>query len=238
MLVDSDGKFLTQRQQAKMCLITVSIAGDDLVCTAPGMPELVFAMKPTSRHGTLTVTIWNDQCEAELAATEISDWFSGFLGIDCRLVYMPDSTHRLVDRDYTDNPGDIAGFADGFPLLMISDASLEDLNQRIVANGGDRLPMERFRPNVVITGCEPYAEDSMTSLTGINVELLPVKPCSRCVIPSIDIETAEKGAEPLSTLASYRRLDGKKIYFGMNVLYRVKDKTLVSVGDEFDVSQA
>ncbi len=236
MLIDGEGRFLSQRQLPRMCLIDVSLQGDRLVCEAPDMRPLELPLALSQDHRAITVQIWNDHCKALLAPSAANAWFTEFLDTDCRLVYMPNATRRRVDPNYADDEGDIAGFADGFPLLMISQASLDELNRRLGEKGHAALPMIRFRPNIVITGCAAHAEDGMERLLGEHVELLPVKPCSRCVIPSIDIATAQKGREPTATLAEYRRLDGRKIYFGQNTLYRVVGEAVLAVGDRFEVT--
>jgi uncharacterized protein YcbX len=159
------------------------------------------------------VQVWGDNCLAQSAGAKAAAWLSQFLGLDCRLFFMPESTRREVDPTYA-APTDQVGFADGFPFLLISEASLADLNQRLE----QPLPMARFRPNLVVSGCEPYAEDSWKRIRIGELTFRVAKPCSRCVIPTINPETAEKSVEPLRTLNSYRR-EGNKVYFGQNLLH-------------------
>jgi uncharacterized protein YcbX len=224
MVVDQQGKFVTQRQLARMCLIQPTLTPAGVKLEAPGMTPLEVSAAGQPR---LPVTVWNDQCEGIDAGEAAADWLSRFLGQALRLVQFPEHQLRQVDPAYA-RPGDRTAFSDGFPLLLISQASLDDLNRRLATP----LSMRRFRPNLVIAGSEPHAEDSWRRLRIGDLTLRVVKPCSRCVIPSIDPDTAEKGVEPLHTLASYRRRDNK-IYFGQNVI--VDGQGEISTGMPVDV---
>ena len=212
MVVDGAGRFLTQRQHTRMALIRTALTPGGLRLSAPGMADLDLAFEPAEKRR-LEVQVWRDQCEAVLVGEAADRWLSQFLDTEARLVYMPDSTQRAVDPTYA-AAGDRVGFADGFPLLLISEASLADLNSRLE----QPLPMLRFRPNLVVRGCEPYAEDSWRRIRIGDSTFRVSKPCSRCVIPSIDPETGKKSKEPLRTLNSYRRR-GNEVYFGQNVLH-------------------
>ena len=211
MVIDDNGRFLTQRQQERMSLVDVRLDADGVLhLAAPGMPQL-----SVERSGPqlLEVSVWNDRVSAERVGAEADAWLSEFIGQACRLVHMPDTTRRAVDPEYA-AADDQVGFADGFPFLLISQASLDDLNARL-----DRpLPMLRFRPNLVIGGCAPYAEDDWRRIRIGALEFRVAKPCSRCVIPTIDYATGERGREPLQTLMTYRRRDNK-IYFGQNLIH-------------------
>jgi hypothetical protein len=158
------------------------------------------------------VTVWDDKCQAFDAGEDAAAWLSRYLLTKCRLVYFPDNEFRQVDLNYA-NKGEKTAFSDGFPLLLISQASLDDLNSRLVLH----VAMNRFRPNIVVNGCLPFAEDLWKIIRIGNVTYRLVKPCSRCVIPSINIETAEREEEPIKTLAHYRKRDNK-IFFGQNVI--------------------
>ena len=160
----------------------------------------------------MNVTIWNDQCSAIDCGDEAAKWISQFLDTPSRIVFFPDTEVRQVDPDYA-NLGDKTAFSDGFPLLLISQASLDDLNSRLQ----QPVTMTQFRPNIVISGCEAFAEDKWKKIKIGDIEYRIVKPCSRCIIPSINIETAKPAAEPLKTLASYRK-QGNKVYFGQNII--------------------
>lgn len=212
MVVDAAGKFVTQRQYPRMALVRTALTPGGLRLSAPGMPDLEVAFEPPEASA-ITVRVWGDQCLARSAGVAPADWLSRYLGMDCRLCFMPEQTERPVDPAYA-APQDRVGFADGFPFLLISQASLDDLNGRL----DEALPMLRFRPNLVVAGCEPYAEDGWRRIRIGELTFRVAKPSSRCVIPTIDPETGEKGVEPLRTLNRYRR-EGNKVYFGQNLLH-------------------
>jgi uncharacterized protein YcbX len=211
MLVDAQGRFLTQRQQPRMSLIDARVVAPGVLqLQAPGMPPLQL---DACRDGRVEVTVWGDRVTAAPVGAEADAWFSAFLDIPCRLVHFPDDSRRAVDPDYA-GPADQVGFADGFPFLLISQASLDDLNGRL-----DRaVPMLRFRPNLVVEGCAAFAEDGWRRIRIGDVGFRVAKPCSRCVIPTIDPVSGERSAEPLRTLMGYRRRDNK-VYFGQNLIH-------------------
>lgn len=210
MIVDTDGLMITQRKKARMCLIQPELLENGLRLQATGMPDLdVFCLADSPR---CSVTVWQDQCMALDCGDEAAMWLSRFLDITCRLVFFPDNEVRQVDTTYA-RPGDRTAFSDGFPILLISQASLDELNRRLTKP----VAMRRFRPNLVVTGCQPFAEDSWTKIRIGGIVFRIVKPCSRCVIPNIDPDTAEKSAEPTRTLSRFR-LHEKKILFGQNVI--------------------
>jgi uncharacterized protein YcbX len=163
----------------------------------------------------MEVQVWQDRCRALLVDPAADAWLSEFLGRPVRLVWMPPETQRRVDPRYALSD-DHTGFADGFPFLLISRASLDALNARLQTP----VSMERFRPNLVVAGCPPHAEDQWQRLRIGDMEFRVAKPCSRCVIPTIDPDTGvrDPGAEPLRTLSAYRRHQGK-VYFGQNLLH-------------------
>lgn len=211
MVVDAQGRFLTQRQQARMSLIGAHVGEHgDLRLTAGGMPEIRVSAGDAGRLG---VVVWGDSVEAVAVSRAADAWLSGFLGLDCRLVEFPAEVRRQVDPVYA-APHDQVGFADGFPFLLISQASLDDLNARLE----EPVPMLRFRPNLVVSGCAPYAEDGWRRIRIGGLTFRVAKPCSRCIIPTIDPQTARRGSEPLRTLMSYRRRDNK-VYFGQNLIH-------------------
>lgn len=211
MLVDMQGHFLSQRQQPRMSLINARVDDDDrLQLCAPGMPDLSVG---ADTDGRMAVVVWGDAVQASPAGTDADAWLSGFLGLRCRLVRFPDEVVRAVDPDFAD-PTDQVGFADGFPFLLISQASLDDLNGRL----DEAVPMLRFRPNLVVDGCDAYTEDGWRRIRIGDIEFRVAKPCSRCIIPTIDPATGLRGQEPLRTLMSYRRRDNK-VYFGQNLIH-------------------
>lgn len=213
MLVDSEGTFLSQRALPKMALISPSLSNDALYVSAPGMSDLSLPLHPPETAERLPVSIFGDELLAAPAGDEADSWFASFLGVECRLVYMPGDAVRPVDPRYAASTDRVA-FADGFPLLMFSEASLEDLNSRLPEPISER----RFRPNILISGCEPFAEDGWKRLRIADVSLRVAKPCARCTIPAVDPATAEKSKEPLRTLNDYRKV-GSEVMFGQNLAH-------------------
>jgi uncharacterized protein YcbX len=214
MLVDRTGTFVTQREVSKLALTTVALDGQNLVVSAPGAQDLAVPreLSPSAGGERLTYQVWQD-FGSGLGHAEGSRWFSEFLNDEVRLVFMPEAERRAVNPKRA-RAGDIVSFADGYPLLLISEASLADLNQRLEAP----LEMRRFRPNLVISGCEPYAEDGFSELQIGAVRFRGVKRCDRCVVTTIDPRTGAKSKEPLRTLSHYRLEDGK-VWFGMNLIH-------------------
>jgi uncharacterized protein YcbX len=163
------------------------------------------------------VTIWGDEVDAVMAPARVGEWLSDFLGARYHLARIPDSSVRAVDGEYG-VPGDRVGFADAFPFLIISQASLDDLNDRLAAQGTRPLPMNRFRPNLVIDECPAFAEDGWSHVRIGDIGFRVVKPCARCVITTTDQDTGVTSREPLRTLATYRRV-GTKVMFGQNACH-------------------
>jgi hypothetical protein len=227
MLVDDHNQFITQRTIPKMALIAVAMDAEQLLISVPGMEPLSV---PYHLDGIeLEVEVWGDRCRAISAGNTAQEWFSQFLGMSCQLVYLPDDSVRPVDPDYAvDHSRDQVSFADAFPFLLISEASLHDLNHRL----DTPIPMNRFRPNLVVQGCDPFAEDRWRKIRIGSVVFHVVKSCSRCVIPTIEQTTAIKSQEPLKTLATYRLQNGK-IMFGQNLLQA--NLGTLAVGDEIEI---
>lgn len=223
MLVDRDGKFISQREVNRLCLVRTRLVGERLLVDGPNQPELELPRQP--RDGSLApcgYRVWGSTGSA-LRHAEGSRWFSELLNDEVSLVYMPDDERRAVNPERA-RPGDIVSFADGYPLLLISEASLSDLNARLPSPVG----MRQFRPNLVISGCDPYAEDSSTRVRIGNLTFRGVKRCDRCVVTTIDPDTAARSKEPLRTLSQYRQAEGK-VWFGMNLIQDGPGS--VSVGD-------
>jgi uncharacterized protein YcbX len=212
MLVDREGRYITQRELPEMALISASVDQRRLTLNAPGMTSLVVEA-PAGSVEPISVKIWGDRCLARFCSNESQLWLSRYLGHTLRLVHMDEGELRQVDRQYAQE-GERTAFSDGFPLLLISQASLDDLNGRMA----QALPMIRFRPNLVVAGCEPFAEDGWSLIRIGEMTLRVVKPCSRCKITTVDPYTAEIGVEPLKTLASYRR-QGNQVFFGQNLIH-------------------
>ncbi|HEV2744537.1 MAG TPA: MOSC N-terminal beta barrel domain-containing protein [Rubrobacter sp.] len=227
MLVDEGGKFMSQRRHPRMALISPRFTPDCLLASAPGMPDLEVPLEgEPAEH--IDVEVWGDLQRGAPVGGYADRWFGGFLGVPCRLVRKPDDDVRPVDSAYA-RSGDQTSFADGFPLLLISEASLEDLNGRLESP----VPMNRFRPNLVVRGCGPYAEDGWREIRIGAATFRVAEACPRCAITTVDQESGERGKEPLRTLATYRKADGE-VWFGRNLIHT--SPGAVSVGDPVEVT--
>ena len=173
----------------------------------------------------IDVDVWGDDCVAWSMGDEAAQWLSNFLGVDAHLVYMPDSTHRPTDHGRFETPN---SFSDAYPFLLISEASLADLNGRLEQS----VPMNRFRPNLVVQGCEPFAEDTWKQIKIGSIVFDVAKSCSRCSIPGVEQSTGEQGKEPLKTLATYRRWD-HAIWFGQNLI--AHGEGMLNLGDGVEI---
>lgn len=215
MVVDGDGQFMTARKWPRMTLVGATLRDDVLHVEAPGMPPI--AVHPhAQRSARRDVAVWGSTVSARLAEPAADAWISAFLGRPAAFVMMDDDASRAVDPDYA-RDGDEVGFADGFPLLLISQASLDGLNARLEAP----VPMLRFRPNLVVAGTPAHAEDGWRRIRVGAVEFDVVKPCTRCVLTTVDFERGEFDArgEPLRTLLTYRR-GPSGVTFGQNLIPR------------------
>lgn len=229
LLIDENNSFLTQRVFPKMALLQTAIEDDTLLVFQKNTNEdkLVLPLSPAKVSKNILVRIWDDDCEVQLVSEEVDDWFSKKLNRYCRLVYMPQSTKRKVDAKYAFN-NEITSFSDAFPLLIIGQSSLDDLNSRLTLP----LPINRFRPNIVFTGGAPFQEDLMEHFKISGCDFYCVKPSARCVITTTDQETAITGKEPLKTLSTYRSKNNK-VYFGQNVLLKGEGK--INAGDKIEI---
>jgi uncharacterized protein YcbX len=228
MVVGEDGYFLTGRQQPRLTLLRAEWKGQCLQLQAPGMPAL--EVSPPSAEGPRrTVTVWRNKVDAPLADAAAGEWISRFLGRPCQLAFMDAQAHRAVDPQYA-QPGDEVSFADAFPLLLTTTASLDHLNAQLEK----RVSMLRFRPNVVVDGSLPHAEDGWKRIRIGSIEFEVAKPCSRCVFTTIDPETAtpDVDGEPLRTLTRYRQAKGG-VMFGMNLIAR--GEGALQIGDPVQV---
>ena len=212
MLVDESGTFITQRAQPRMALVGVKVGAGVLQIDAPGMPTLETPLHPSSAVIT-QIVVWDFAGPSTWLGEEPARWFSEFLGTTCSLVHMGDDVVRPANPQFAPRRTRVS-FADGYPLLLISEESLADLNSRM----SRPLPMNRFRPNLVVAGGKAYAEDEWEKIQIGGMALRVVKPCYRCVITTTDQVTAERGREPLKTLATYRRMNGE-VMFGQNVVH-------------------
>lgn len=242
MVVDAQGEFITQRDHPKMALITPRIKADRLELRAPGMLrlEIPLNLPHPDDAKTLQVRVWNDTVDAYDCDETTAAWFSSFLGIPCRLVRFHVDAKRIASTQWTGGVEVPTLFSDGYPMLVISEASLADLNEKLMTQGRTALPMNRFRPNIVIGGVGAFEEDYAQSFKIDDATLKPVKPCPRCPVPSIDQATGEFGPDPLDILRTYRadpRVDGG-ITFGMNTILLEGEGQLLRVGQELEVSLA
>jgi uncharacterized protein YcbX len=226
MVIRPDNSFMSQRKYPRMALISVQLVDDQLLLSAPGMEPLKVSTAPPAGQP-LSVVVWDDTIRAVLAGQEAARWITEFLELPCRLVYLPADSVRPIDPVYALG-GDRVGFADAYPILLISRESLDDLNRRLE----EPIPMNRFRPNIVVTGADAYGEDRWKRFRIAGMEFFGVKPCARCVLTTVDQSTGLPGQEPLRTLAEYRRFGGK-ILFGQNVIHR--GTGTLSIGDRLEV---
>jgi uncharacterized protein len=234
MVVDAHGRFLTQRALPRMALIRPQLRSDELVLRAPGMLALHVALDAVEAPA--SVTVWRDTVPAWDLGPVAAQWFTDFLGQPCRLVRFDPEHRRLSSMEWTGGVEAPNQFSDGFPLLVASEASMAELNARLVAAGQAAVGIERFRPNVVLGGVDAHDEDRVDLLRldteGVEVHLQPVKPCARCPIPDIDPATAESTPAVGAMLRTYRqdkRLDGA-ITFGMNAIVRQGAGQVLRVG--------
>ncbi len=232
MLIDENGLFLSQRKHPAMALIHCqlsdsSVNDNKITVSAPGCQPL-FINTPNASAPQVTGSVWGDDCLALDAGEQASDWFSHYIGIKCRLIYMPESTQRQVDRRFSQQ-GDITGFADGFPFLLTTEASLNELNNRL----DQSVSMLNFRPNIVIRGAEAYAEDQWRRIRVGEVTFKVAKPCSRCVMTTVDPQTGRKmGKDPLATLAQYRKTE-HGVIFGQNLIQ--ENNGFIQLGDKVEI---
>lgn len=223
MVVDEAGTFISQRSEPRLALVRARLERNGVMLEAPGMAPVDVGF-PAASARREHVRIWKDAVEARAANEAASEWFSAFLDRPVRLVYMDDPAARRVDTKYAVNADDSVSFADGFPVLLVLRESLADLNRRLESP----VPMTRFRPNLIVEGGKPYAEDAWRRIQIGAIEFFVVKGCARCTITTIDQETSESGKEPLRTLNRFRKRDGE-VYFGQNLI--PADEGVVRVGD-------
>jgi uncharacterized protein YcbX len=240
MLVTEDGQFLTQREFPRMALVTPHVDGDVLRVEAPGMAPLALNLAHDPAAPSRAVRIWDDTVAAADCGDAAAAWFSQALGAACRLVRFRSGVVRPTSTKWTGGVPADTRFADGYPLLLAGAASLSDLNARLAAAGRAALPMNRFRPNLVVDGIEAFEEDYIETLTAGDVNLRPVKPCARCPIPAVDQATGVPGPDPLDILQAYRanpRMDGA-VCFGMNCIVTAGAGGVLRVGQQLELTLA
>ncbi|OWW19789.1 MOSC domain-containing protein [Noviherbaspirillum denitrificans] len=242
MVVDAKGEFMTQRDFPKMALITPRIKADTLELRAPGMLrlEVPLGLPDPEDAKVVQVRVWEDTVQAYDCDEVTATWFTKFLGTPCRLVRFHAEAKRVASSNWTGDVEALALFADAFPMLVISEGSLADLNGKLKAQGREVLPMNRFRPNIVIGGVEAFEEDIAKSFRIGAAKLKPVKPCSRCNVPSVDQSTGIPGPDPLDIMQSYRanpKLDGA-LTFGMNTILLEGEGQVLRIGQDVDIDLA
>lgn len=220
MIVRPDGTFTTQRERPELARIATRFDGDALVLAAPGVDPIAVPLAPAG-GAPLDVAVWRDRVAARTVSPAVDRWLSAALGEALRLVHFPDDAHRPLDPRYAE--GETA-FADGYPLLVVGQASLDDLNARLA----EPVPMDRFRPNLVVAGAAAFAEDGWREVAVGGVPISIVKPCARCVVVTTDQRTGARSPEPLRTLATYRKV-GHDVRFGQNAVPRAAG--ILRVGD-------
>lgn len=227
VLVDYNNLFISQREVHQMALLKTALTEEGIKITHSVKQSSYIIPFDIVKDEFAEVTIWDDTCTGQFVSDEADDWFSSMLEIPCRLVYMPDKTHRITDQRYT-SEDNITSFSDAYPFLLIGQSSLDDLNSKLI----ETLPINRFRPNIVFTGGEPFQEDMMHTFTIGDITFHGVKLCARCVMTTIDQENGVSGKEPLKTLARYRSKN-KKIMFGQNLSHEGLGE--IKIGDALQV---
>lgn len=227
MLIDEHNRFISQREIPGLALLEAGVTNFGIeVKHKHSAASFTFAFDELKEQW-IDVAIWDDVCVAQLVSAKANAWFSEILNAACRLVYMPETTKRIVDPRYAFN-SETTTFSDGFPLLLLGQSSLDDLNTRLA----ESLPIDRFRPNIVFTGGAAFEEDLLEHFIINGIDFSAVKPCARCSITTTNQQTAERGKEPLTTLATYRKKNNN-IYFGQNLLH--KGSGIISIGHSIEV---
>ena len=240
MLVTPDGLFLTQREVPRMATVTPRVEATALIVNAPGMPSLHLPLAHDAAAPTVEVLLWEDRIPAADCGDAAATWFTTALKAPCRLVRFRPDVHRPTSTKWTGGTPSATRFSDGYPILLIGQSSLDDLNTRLRNAGREELPMNRFRPNVVVEGIDAFEEDFVAAFTDGDISLRPVKPCARCPIPSVDQSTGIPGPDPLDILQTYRanaRMDGA-VTLGMNVIIQDGIGHTLRVGRQLDAELA
>ena len=228
MLVDEKGRFITQRQCPVMNQVSAWVEDEKLIIKFQSQQKSI-DLNDIERFEQFTqVKVWDDTVHARMINHELNHWLSHVLKRNVNLCFMDENTHRQVDLAYS-KPGDRASFADGFPFLIISEASVNFLSDKL----SHQLSIERFRPNIVVSGCDPFAEDQWTQVEINGIAFDIVKPCSRCVIPTLDLNTSEKQPEVMQAMLKYRK-QGKHVMMGQNAIHSAHG--LLNIGDEIQVN--
>jgi uncharacterized protein YcbX len=230
MVVDAAGDFLTQREHPRMATVWTEIDHGMLSLAAPDAGSVEVPIDAGGSHtARMRVRVWNSVVDAVPVSPYADAWLGDYLGMPCRLVYMPDATRRESNAKHA-GPDHLVGFADGYAYLLANEASLADLNVRLGEKSHPALPMNRFRPNLVVTGAGAFDEDGWKEIRVGEATLRAAKPCGRCQVTTTDQSTGEVvGPEPLATLSTYRDSAEFGVMFGMNLVTVKEGK--VRVGD-------
>ncbi|MYG82205.1 MAG: MOSC domain-containing protein [Gemmatimonadetes bacterium] len=228
MVVRGDGRFISQRDTPALATVKAAVAGSDLILSAPGAEEVAVPVTPEGER--IRVQVWDSVLTVPSVSPAADQWLSAVLGARRRLVHIGDDDVRRTDPAYAADRR--VGFADGFPALLVSQGSVDELARRV----GREIPMERFRPNILVGGEEPHEEDTWRRFTIGRMRFSGVKLCTRCKVTTLDQESGvrDRDREPLRTLATYRHLKDK-VYFGLNVIHHGTGR--ISAGDPVEPSE-
>ena len=250
MLVTPDGLCLTQRGLPGMARVGTDIRNGFLTITYPGMPRLDVPIDVIEDDDSvrLRVTIWQDEVDAVDEGDLAAQWFSAALQTPCRLVKVHPQAHRVAGVDYVGDwlaahpesqgfaPRHVYAFADGYPVLVANAASLDELNRRLAARGQLEVGMDRFRPNVVLSGLDAFEEDYLVMLQAGDIRFGLVKPCVRCEVPNTDQVTGQRYAEPMTTLTGFRSQRSGGVTFGENAIVDAPAHAVIAVGDAVEAT--
>jgi uncharacterized protein YcbX len=233
LVVDENDRFLTQRAHARMALVETKLDAHRLTLRADGAGEMTVSRAPDPAAELRAVTVWKSEgLLAEDCGDAPAAWLTEFLGVKSRLVRIGPKFLRPILKGNVSGPREVLAFADSVPFLVVGEGSLADLNDRLITKGETPVPMNRFRPNLVVTGAVPYAEDGWPRIRIGAIAFRAAGPCARCIVTTTDQVTGERHHEPLRMLATYRRdpVDSSEVNFGQNFVHETKSGVL-HVGD-------
>lgn len=235
VISDNSGQFITARTEPTLCLVKSTLTEKGISLSAPNMPTLTLSYDNFSSQYQ-NVTVWGDEIAGQFCSTAASSWFSSYLQRPCQLLYFGQASSRVKNTNLDDARR--VAFADGYPLLLISQASLDELNQRLSVANQQTVTMAQFRPNIVVDNCLPFAEDSWQQIRIGDIEFQVSKPCERCIFTTINPENGIKNAEqqPLSTLKTYRQTNNGEVLFGQNLI--PLNSGSIKHGDKLTVSKS
>ncbi len=235
VISDNSGQFITARTEPTLCLVTTELTEQGIKLSAPNMPTLSLEYENFSSQYQ-NVRVWDDEIAGQFCSTKANSWISEYLQRACQLLYFGEASSRMKKTN-TDDARKLA-FADGYPLLLISQASLDDLNQRLFANNQKKVSMAQFRPNIVVDNCLPFAEDGWQYIRIGDIEFKVSKPCERCIFTTVNPEDGIKDAQqqPLSTLKTYRQTSNGEVLFGQNLIPLTSGR--IKQGDKLTINKS